>query len=211
MKLPLLLFSVLRPLGVFGPVQAAEDDEDSIESIKATRIRNGSDANPEIKDFVGGVYEGKAGSYWISGNNIFTPDGQCIRKVGNNYFTPEGNYRKVGNTYFKPDGEGAVVRSGNTFLGDGSATIKSGDNYFRDGTTTRAVGIGDPVVHRGVSGSPTPAQDLDSSVEFLCGGGLAVDQRGLVHVKFAHIRISLFPRDIRLLVCTKNQRREQKK
>jgi len=37
--------------------------EDSIESITATRTRNGSDANPEIKDFVGGVYEGKAGSY----------------------------------------------------------------------------------------------------------------------------------------------------
>jgi len=118
----------------------AEDDEDSDEAIKATRIRNGTDANPEMQDFVGGVYEGKAGSYWISGNNIFTPDGECIRKVGNNYFTPEGNYRKVGNTYFKPDGGGAVVRSGNTFSGDGSATIKSGANYFQDGTISRAVG-----------------------------------------------------------------------
>ncbi|NCY21156.1 hypothetical protein EBX31_04260 [bacterium] len=90
----------------------AENDEDSIEGIKATRIRNGTDANPEMQDFVGGVYEG----------------------------TPEGNYRKVGNTYFKPDGGGAVVRSGNTFSGDGSATIKSGANYFQDGTISRAVG-----------------------------------------------------------------------
>ena len=53
----LALFSGLTPA-------LAEDDEDSIESITATRTRNGSDANPEIKDFVGGVYEGKAGSYW---------------------------------------------------------------------------------------------------------------------------------------------------
>jgi len=121
---------------------AADDDADegSIEDIRKIRLRNGTDANPEMQDFVGGVYEGKAGSYWISGNNIFTPDGECIRRVGNNYFTPEGNYRKVGNTYFKPDGAGAVVRSGNTFSGDGSATIKSGANYFQDGTISRAVG-----------------------------------------------------------------------
>ena len=121
---------------------AADDDADegSIEDIKKIRLRNGTDANPEMQDFVGGVYEGKAGSYWISGNNIFTPDGQCIRKIGNNYFTPEGNYRKVGNTYFKPDGAGAVVRSGNTFSGDGSATIKSGANYFQDGASSLAVG-----------------------------------------------------------------------
>jgi len=62
---------------------AADDDADegSIEDIKKIRLRNGTDANPEMQDFVGGVYEGKAGSYWISGNNIFTPDGQCIRRL----------------------------------------------------------------------------------------------------------------------------------
>jgi len=129
-KVALILAGVAG--GFLGTIALAEEDRDSIEGIKATRIRNGTEADPRMKRFAGAVYEGQEGAYWISGDNIFTPNGECIRRVGDNYFTPEGVYRKVGENYFKPD-QTSTRRVGNTYLSESGAVIDSG-NAFNGGS-----------------------------------------------------------------------------
>lgn len=155
---------LLSLVGVFTLFQAdlvlAEDDEDSIESIKATRIRNESDADPEMRDFVAGVYGGSGGTYVITGNTIHTPDGPIV-KAGNTYLTPRGTYVKVGNSYLRPesDGDGAVVRAGNSFVGGSRGGItRAGSSYV--GGDQVSVVTGTTIYKNKLGVDEKPARDI---------------------------------------------------